>query len=303
VKFMVEYPIQSEADGGAWLYPGNIAEFARVADEAGFDGLALTDHPAPGKRWLTQGGHETFDPFAGLAYFAAVTERVQLMTVLTVVPYRNPLLLAKSMTTVDLLSGGRTIFVCGTGYLRGEFHSLGVDFSERNELFDEAIEVLKGVWSTDEFHYEGRHFTAKGATLMPRPVSQPHPPLWLGGNAAVVRERVAAWGSGWAPLFGAGGPGSTVRTAALPDEAALVEALRDLSERLDKHGRSMADIDVLVGGDGATLANGADAALEAIGHQAELGITWTMASSGSRSDFAKALDGLRAYGEQVIAKA
>src|SRR4051794_11154911 len=120
MKFLVEYPVESHADGGAWLRPENMVTFARVAEEVGIDAIALTDHPAPSKKWLDHGGHETLDPFAGLAFFAAVTSRVRLMTYLTVMPYRNPLLTARSMTTVDVVSGGRGTFVLGTGYLRSE---------------------------------------------------------------------------------------------------------------------------------------------------------------------------------------
>src|SRR5947209_5141288 len=157
-----------------------MAEFARVAEDAGVDAIALTDHPAPSKKWLQNGGHETLDPFAGLAYFAGVTSRMRLFTYLAVLPYRNPLLTAKSMTTVDVVSGGRATFVLGTGYLRSEFGALGVEFEERNELFDEAAEVIRGVWATDQFEYEGKHFTARGQIITPPPVQQPHPPLWVG---------------------------------------------------------------------------------------------------------------------------
>src|SRR5215470_8458848 len=154
MRFVVDYPIQSDRDGGAWLDPANIAEFARVAEAAGIDGIALTDHPAPSMKWLTRGGHETIDPFVGLGFIAAVTSTIRVMTHLTVVPYRNPLLTAKSMTAVDVLSGGRATFALGTGYLRSEFSALGVAFEERNELFDEAVDVMRALWSTDELHYE-----------------------------------------------------------------------------------------------------------------------------------------------------
>jgi len=135
---MVEYPIHSDADAGAWLRPENMAKFARVAEEAGVDAISLTDHPALSKKWLEHGGHETLDPFTGLSYLAAFTSRLQLMTYLVVVPYRSPLLLAKCMTSLDVVSGGRATFVLGTGYLRSEFGALGVEFDEWNDLFDEA---------------------------------------------------------------------------------------------------------------------------------------------------------------------
>jgi hypothetical protein len=86
MKFMVECPVLSDADGGAWLSPDSIAEFARTAEESGLDAVAFTDHPAPSKKWLDGGGHETFDPFVALGFCAAVTSRIDLMTNLTVVP-------------------------------------------------------------------------------------------------------------------------------------------------------------------------------------------------------------------------
>src|SRR5881628_1633367 len=85
VKFMVDYPIRSDQDG-EWLRPENMIEFARVAEEVGVDAISITDHPAPSKKWLDSGGHETLDPFAGLSFFAAVTTRVRLMTHLVVLP-------------------------------------------------------------------------------------------------------------------------------------------------------------------------------------------------------------------------
>ena len=300
MKFMVEYPIQSDVDGGAWLDPANIAAFARTAEEAGLSAIAVTDHPAPSKKWLDNGGHETFDPFVALGFWAAATSRIRLMTYLAVVPYRNPLLLAKSMTSVDVLSGGRATFVLGAGYLRSEFAALGVDFAERNELFDESVEVLRGIWSTDEFSHQGKHFSSRGQIIKPGPVQLPHPPLWLGGNAAVVRERVAAWGQGWAPLQGSAQLSQTTRTPGIESEDDLVAMLDDLDERLAAHGRSRSDIDVCAKV-GARWTDGSDAYLEALAGLSKLGVTWTSVPVVLDS-FAAALEGLQRFGVDVIAK-
>jgi probable F420-dependent oxidoreductase len=294
VKFMIDYPIRSD-ESGAWIDPGNMAECARLAEEVGVDAIALTDHPAPSKKWLENGGHETLDPFAGLSYFAAVTSRVRLMTYLTVVPYRNPFVTAKAMTSVDVLSGGRATFVLGTGYLRSEFGALGVEFEERNDLFDEAAEVMLGVWSTDSFEYEGRHFTARGQIISPGPVQTPHPPLWLGGNAAKTRERVARWAQGWAPMRADAAFASVTRTAALADDDALRDAIADLARRLENHGRSLADIDLMVWSDAFEPAT-PDAHVDEIGSLAEMGATWTSLRVDT-SSFPAFLDGLRAWGE------
>src|SRR6195952_5520352 len=104
---------------------------AKALEAAGWDGIAFTEHPAPGYRWLAEGGgHQTLDPFVALGAAAAVTERVKLLTYLSVAPYRNPLLLAKAAASVDMISNGRFILGLGTGYLKTEFFALGVAFNE-----------------------------------------------------------------------------------------------------------------------------------------------------------------------------
>jgi len=193
VKFIVEYPVVS-APGAGWLEPASITRFARAVEEAGLDGIGFTDHPAPSLKWLNGGGHETFDPFVALGFCAAVTTRIRLLTWLSVVPYRNPFLAATSMTTVDLVSGGRATFALGSGYLRSEFAALGVDFAERNDLFEESVRVMKATWTGDEVSFEGRRFEAIGQVGRPRPVQRVL-------CAASVTEDVPRWrrgsGLGW----------------------------------------------------------------------------------------------------------
>jgi probable F420-dependent oxidoreductase len=297
MKFVVECPLGIDGEGRAWSVPRTIADFAMALESSGIDAIAFTDHPAPSRKWLRRGGHATIDPFVGLGFCAAVTTRLRLMTALTVVPYRNPLLMAKSMTAVDVLSGGRATFQLGTGYLRSEFLALGVDFEERNALFDEAIEVAKALWASDEVHYEGRHFTAIGQTLSPRQVQHPHPPLWMGGNAKIVRDRVARWGDGWAPLLGGGVSTSTTRTATIDTDDDFRAALDDLSERLASYGRKLSDIDVM-GSVHATRAGAADvpAYLEGLSNLAAWGVTWTHAPI-MRDTIAATFDAMAAFSE------
>lgn len=297
---MVEYPVLSDAGGGAWLRPDNMVRFAQTAEACGVDAIALTDHPAPPSKWLHAGGHETFDPFVGLGFFAAATERISLMTHLAVVPYRNPLLLAKSMTTVDVLSGGRAIFVLGAGYLRSEFRALGVDFDERNELFDEALEVLHGVWSTDGLDYDGRHFQARGQVMAPGPVQRPHPPLWIGGNAAIVRERVARSAQGWSPLQGGTGLAQTARTAPIETLDDLARLIGDLRDRLEAHGRDRDDIDI----NAVNPARGRSTheQINGIAALADLGVTWTYVDLDPANGFEASLEGLRHFSEEVAAR-
>jgi probable F420-dependent oxidoreductase len=305
LQFMVEYPLLSDVDGGAWLDPENIVKFATNVEAMGLDAISLTDHPAPSKKWLDGGGHETFDPFAGLSFCAAVTRRIRLMTYLVVVPYRNPLLLAKSMTSLDVLSGGRATFVIGTGYLRSEFAALGVDFDERNELFDEAVDVLHRLWAEDGVAHEGRHFKAVGQVLRPRPRQRPHPPLWLGGNSSVVLDRVARWGQGWAPLTGVPVVARTARTPAIDGDDALAATIRELGRRLDAHGRSLDDIEIIANTPRATdlgEAMPADERVQRLQGLSAMGVGWTGVGV-PRGSFDMALDALHRFSEEVAAKA
>src|SRR5687768_6448328 len=122
------------------LDSGALDVVARAAERAGFDGLSLTEHPAPGARWLTSGGHQSLDPFVALGFIAAATERLHLVTHVVLAPYRNPFLLAKAAATLDKLSGGRLILGLGAGYQKSEFFALGVSLDERAALFDEVLE-------------------------------------------------------------------------------------------------------------------------------------------------------------------
>jgi probable F420-dependent oxidoreductase len=302
MRFFVEYPLSVDADGGQWLRPQNMIRFAKACEDAGLDAVALTDHPAPSRKWRNAGGHDTLDPFAGLSFFAAATTRLQLMTYLTVVPYRNPFLLAKAMTSVDVLSDGRAIFVLGTGYLRSEFAALGADFEHRNEHFDEGMQVVRGLLSNPyEFHHDGALYKGLGVTMSPPPVSRPHPPLWLGGNAKIVRERVAEWGQGWAPLTVGGEMlGKVSRTAPILSDAQLAQQIVELKAAMAERGRDPETLDVAAPGTAPVPATAsATQKLEHIAALAGMGVTWTSVAF-DRSSVEQACDDIAEFGASVI---
>ncbi|MYQ33926.1 LLM class F420-dependent oxidoreductase [Streptomyces sp. SID4956] len=229
MKFTVEYPISAPGYDPSLATGAGVTQVVRAIEECGFDAVAFTEHPAPSKKWLDAGGHDAFDLIGALSYCAAVTERLRLMTYLLVLPYRNPLLNAKSLATVDQLSGGRLTVVAGTGYLRSEFRSVGVDFDERNELFDEALEVMRGVWSQHPFSYEGRHFQAHDTAPLPRPVQPGGPPVWIGGNSALSRRRAARC-QGWSPLMVTEELARTTRSPVIADIDRLATLIAEVRE-------------------------------------------------------------------------
>jgi len=272
VKYLIQHPEPVGIDRDL-LDAGDPVTVAKAVEAAGWDGLAFTEHPAGGYRWLAEGGgHQTLDPFVALGAAAAVTERITLLTYLAVVPYRNPLLLAKAAASVDLISNGRFILGVGTGYLKTEFFALGVDFDERNELFDEALDVLPLHWSGEKFSYEGKHFNARDIIARPSPKRQI--PIWIGGNARITRRRVATRAQGWMPMSGPPEMATTTRTAhfsGLDDIGAAVREIKELA------GDRAGEIDVMVlYTDDSILQTGTDVERhrDALGRIAEIGATW-----------------------------
>ncbi len=300
MRFTVDYPIGSAGFAPAFCEPDTVTRFARAVEAAGFDAIAFTEHPAPSKKWLDSGGHESFDPLTALAFCAASTSRLRLMTYLLVLPYRTPLLAAKQIATADVLSGGRTVITVGAGYLRSEFAALGVDFEERNHLLDEALEVLTTLWSGAEFAFEGRHFVAPGQVSRPAPTQQPHPPIWIGGDSRRARRRVAAYGQGWAPMLLDEAMSASTRTAPLGSVGALRDAVADLRGLVADAGRDPSGIDVQVQWRPASTIDGDPAAaLERIDELAGAGVTW-LALNPPVDDVSRCLDLLASYGEDVI---
>ncbi len=273
VKYLMQHPepIGVERD---LFDAGEVLTVARALEAAGWDGVAFTEHPAPGYRWLAEGGgHQTLDPFVALGAAAAVTERLKLLTYLSVAPYRNPLLLAKAAASVDMISNGRFILGLGTGYLKTEFFALGVDFNERNELIDEALEVLPMHWSGERFSYSGKHFDARDIIARPSPAGRTIP-IWIGGNAKITRRRVATRAHGWMPMTVSPEVASTTRTAHLSGLDDIGAAVRDLKEQA---GERAQEIDVMVlYTDESILEPGVEVERhrEALGRIAEIGATW-----------------------------
>ncbi|NUU21567.1 MAG: LLM class F420-dependent oxidoreductase [Streptomycetaceae bacterium] len=299
MRFIYHYPETTGPDGDV-LDAGPLAEVAAAAERAGFDGLSLSEHPAPGARWLSAGGHQTLDPFVALGYAAAATTRLRLLTYLAVAPYRNPLLLAKSAATLDKLSGGRAILGLGTGYQKSEFHALGVDMAERNALFDEALDVLPLHWSGEPFSYQGRHFSARDVMARPRPVQRPIP-IWIGGNSRLTRRRVAERALGWMPMSGGAELSATARTPSLGSVADLGVAVTELREAAEAAGRTE-PIDIVYSyqGDGIHRPTvEPDRHRKVFAELEQVGVTWVVVSSGTHTR-ESTLEFLAAFGDTYL---
>jgi probable F420-dependent oxidoreductase len=249
-----------------------VVEIATLLERLGYSGGNVTDHPVPSSRWLDAGGHYAQDPFVMLSLIAAHTTKLNLQTGILVLPYRNPFVVARSVSSLDAFSKGRVILGVGAGYLKAEYHALGVDFERRNDLMDEYIRALKAAWTGEDFTFEGVGYKALGNRMRPAPVQKPHPPILVGGNSKRAIRRAAELGDAWYPFFTPAGPLSkTSRTASMENDDDLAGAMAYLKEHCEKIGR--ASCDVVLGGlthPGEKWT--APAMIDRIGRYKELGI-------------------------------
>lgn len=304
MKFAITYPMHSHPYDPDLAAGSGVAAVAAAAESAGFHGLGFTDHPAPTQRWLESGGHDSLDPFVAMGFAAAHTTALRLMPNIVVLPYRNPFVVAKSGATLDVLSGGRFTLAVGVGYLKREFAALGVDFDDRAALFDEALEVIRAIWTSDDVSFEGRNFVAHGITAHPRPATQPHPPIWIGGNTAAARRRVVRHGDGWCPFKAAPALAQVARTAVIDGADELADGIADLRHRCDAEGRDFAAIDIAFGNDAGghpgTPDFNVDEYLTGLSDLEKLGVTWVQVALPGDS-LAQTLETIEAFGSDVIA--
>jgi probable F420-dependent oxidoreductase len=298
--YFFSYPETYGAVTGDLLEPGALGLVAHAAEQAGFDGISLTEHPVPGANWLANGGHQTLDPFVALGYVAALTTRLKLLTHIAVAPYRNPFLLAKAAATVDKMSDGRFVLGLGAGYQKSEFYALGVDFEERNALFDETLEVLPLHWHGEPFSYTGRHFDARNVVALPKPVQDPIP-VWIGGNAKLSRRRAAERAQGWMPMIGGAQLSATARTVQISDPGTLAGLITEVQDMAAAAGRGPVEIAWSYGDQamGKDPVADADRHREAIAELAAIGVTALFISARGR-DAAGSAEFVAAFGETYL---
>jgi probable F420-dependent oxidoreductase len=304
VKFAITHPMHSHPYHPELVTGAAVASVAAAAEAAGFDGFGFTDHPAPTQRWLDAGGHDSLDPFVAMGFAAAHTSTLRLIPNIIVLPYRNPFVVAKAGATLDVLSGGRFTLAVGVGYLKREFAALGVNYDERGELFDESLEVIRAIWTSDGVSIEGRGFTAKGVTAHPRPRSQPHPPIWIGGNTAAARRRVVRHADGWCPFKAPAALAQAAGTATIDDTNTLAAGIDDLRRRCDAEQRDFAAIDVAfaneVGGNPGMPGFNADEYHSGLTELEKLGVTCVWVTLPGDS-LAQTLEAIESFGSEVIA--
>ena len=198
---------------GPLATPERLGILARKGEDFGFDALLTGDHilvprtiesPYPYTEtgeFPGSGSGESMEQLTLLSFLAGQTSKIRLVTSVIIVPHRNPLVAAKALATLDVLSGGRLVVGVGVGWMREEFEALGLPpFEERGAVTDEYIRVFKELWTEDNPSYSGKYVSFDNIDFLPKPVQKPHPPIWVGGESRPALRRTAELADGWYPL-------------------------------------------------------------------------------------------------------
>ncbi|NQZ99526.1 MAG: LLM class F420-dependent oxidoreductase [Myxococcales bacterium] len=246
--------------------PETFAQIAKRAEEVGFESVWIPEHlvfpaelPATypyskDGRAPVRPGTPLYDPWVTLAFVASATKTIRLGTSVYVLPLRHPLVTARAVTTLDLLSGGRTILGFGVGWLQEEFEIVGEQFPKRGRRSDEIIEILKKLWSEKIIDHHGEFYDLGPLRFEPKSVQKPHPPIVIGGESRAALRRAARLGDGW---IGVGGQ-------SLDELARTVEQLRAFRKEF---GREAEPLEITTGS--RQLANDPDA----VEKYREIGVT------------------------------
>lgn len=272
---------------------------ARTADELGFDSIAISEHIVMPAEMVDLMGAHWSHAMTAMAFVAGATTRICVDSCVIVLPYHHPVVLAKAVSTLDLLSGGRVRLSFGVGHAEHEFATIGVPFHERGKVADEYLEAMVELWTSDAPEHHGRYVDFEAVAFEPKPVQRPHPPIIIGGNSRAAMRR-AARHDGWFPWLITADevagcldhiraqPEFQARTAPFDVVLPLVPPAVDEEHRPRDDGARVG------------LPAGTQATIDAVARLAELGVTWTSIPMPPARSLAEHLEGLHWIAEEII---
>jgi probable F420-dependent oxidoreductase len=279
---------------------GDYQLVARTADELGFDSLAIPEHIVIPNDMVEAMGPWWSHAMTAMSFVAGATSRIVVDSAVIVLPYHDPVVLAKAAATLDLLSGGRVRLSIGVGHAEREFEILRVPFHERGRVTDEYLAAMIELWTSDTPEFHGTHVDFADIAFAPKPVQRPHPPIWIGGNSKAAMRR-AARHDGWYPW--------RFTAEELPERLAYLRAQPAFEARTRPFDVAMPLVALEIDNrhvpiDGAhrrsRLPVGTQETIDAVGHLAELGVTYTSVPTPLTRSLTEHLDHLHWIADEIM---
>jgi probable F420-dependent oxidoreductase len=298
---LMHYPPGFSPEWTRSLSAADFQRLARAADELGYDAINVPEHIVMPDELAPFMGDFWPHAFTAMAFIAGATTRIQVNSCVIVLPYHQPLQLAKAVSTLDLLSGGRVMLTFGIGHAEGEFRALGIPFERRGQIANEYLEAMHILWTEEEPSFAGEFVSFSGVRFAPKPATLPR--IWIGGNSAPALRRAARYGNGWMPWL--------VTNEELPARLEELRAQPGFDDVADDFDLFMApapmrvreeDHSLLDDGGPVHIFDSDEAVIDAIGELVDLGVNWTHIPrpGGPARSMAEHLEHLAWGAEQVI---
>ena len=277
----------------------DIADAACRAEQLGYDRVFLPEHFLTPTSHIELSGNHYFDASTAQAYIAGATSEISIGSMVTILPLHNPVIAAKAISTLDWLSGGRAQVTVGVGWVKEEYDAIGVPFHKRGRIADECLAAMFELWHSNSPSFDGEFVKFDNVAFGPKPVREPHPVIWMGGDADAVLRRAARFGDGWAPWI--------TRPDELPAKMDYLRSQPGFDGRPFSLFYSLAALNVgqehaIANDPGAQFGQSAQQVIDNCGMLAELGVTDTWVNPPPVRDFSSYLDHMQWVAEEVIPK-
>jgi probable F420-dependent oxidoreductase len=277
----------------------DIAGVAQRAEELGYSMVFLPEHFFTPTSHVELSGDHYFDATTAQAYIAGATSTITIGSMVTILPLHNPIIAAKQIATFDWFSGGRAQVTVGVGWLKDEYDAIGVPFGKRGRMTDEYLEAMFELWHSDSPSYDGEFVKFTDIAFGPKPISKPHPTVWMGGDAHAVLRRAARFGDGWAPWL--------TKPDELPAKLDYLRSQPGFDDRPFSVFYSLAMLSIgqehaIIDDPNAQFGQCAQQVIDNCNMLAERGVTDTWVNPPPLDDFNAYLDHMQWVAEEIIPK-
>jgi probable F420-dependent oxidoreductase len=272
-------------------------KLAKWAEELGYEMICVPEHHIIPNQHVDLSGSHYFNAQVGMAHFAGATETIRVNSCIYILPVQHPIVTAKALSTMDFLSGGRVTITFAVGWLKEEFDLLGIPFSERGARAEEYTRAIIELWTSDKPEFEGKWVSFKDVAFEPKPVQKPHIPIWFGGDADPVLQRVGRYASGWWPFL--------TPPDKIGERIDFIKAQPDYAGKLEDvfYGMSTGRVGkdhVVQESDMAKGDQSKQQIIDTLGWLGEQGVTWSSVPTPTLNDVREYYDFTQWVAEEII---